>query len=105
MIEGAVTQQWNFKLQVDTQPIFKRKKNLLGRKLRLRHFRNGTELPWLATDDNYDFDFQQNRPLLEEITILPGDQLTYGINKYLARFDKSATYFNQNRMHFQPNEC
>lgn len=35
----------------------------------------------MATDDNYDFDFQQNRPLLEEVTILPGDQLTYGKEK------------------------
>lgn len=51
---------------------------LSGRKLRLRHFRDGIELPWLSTDDNYNFDYQQNRPLLEEVKILPGDQLTYG---------------------------
>ncbi|KAG4066822.1 hypothetical protein HA402_012889 [Bradysia odoriphaga] len=51
--------------------------HLAGRKLRLRHFRDGEELPWIATDDNYDFNFQQNRPLLEEVTILPGDQLIY----------------------------
>lgn len=49
-----------------------------GRKLRLRHFRDGIELPWLSADDNYNFDYQQNRPLLEEVKILPGDQITYG---------------------------
>ena len=51
---------------------------LIGRKLKIRHFRNGKELPWLASDDNYNFDYQQNRPLLEEVKIFPGDQLTYG---------------------------
>jgi len=51
--------------------------HLAGRKLKLRHFRDGEELPWLSSDDNYNFDYQQNRPLLEEIKILPGDQLTY----------------------------
>jgi len=49
-----------------------------GRKLKLRHFRNGIELPWIDYDDNYDFDYQQNKHLREAIKVLPGDQLTYG---------------------------
>jgi hypothetical protein len=48
-----------------------------GRKLKLRHFRNGTELPWVGNDANYDFDYQQNRPLRQPIVVLPGDQLSY----------------------------
>lgn len=58
----------------------------LGRKLRLRHFRDGVELPWLSTDDNYTFDFQQNRPLLEEVKVLPGDQLICGKNVFFLIF-------------------
>lgn len=52
--------------------------------MRLRHYRDGKELPWLSSDDNYNFDYQQNRQLLEEIKILPGDQLTYGKNIILS---------------------
>jgi hypothetical protein len=44
----------------------------------VRLFRNGTELPWLDYDDNYDFDYQQNKLLVEEKVLFPGDQLTYG---------------------------
>jgi len=50
--------------------------HLAGRKIRLRHYRNGIELPWISSDDHYDFNFQQNRLLLEEIKLLPGDHLT-----------------------------
>lgn len=51
--------------------------HLAGRKLKLRLFRNGTELPWISYDRNYDFNYQQNRPLLSELKLLPGDHLTY----------------------------
>ncbi|CAG7823934.1 unnamed protein product, partial [Allacma fusca] len=51
--------------------------HLAGRKMRLRQFRNGTELPWLANDNHYDFNFQQNRLLSEYRKILKGDHLTY----------------------------
>ncbi|KAL3871757.1 hypothetical protein ACJMK2_039735 [Sinanodonta woodiana] len=47
--------------------------HLLGRAIKTRHFRNGTELPPLAIDSNYDFDFQQTRPLRSEIPIRHGD--------------------------------
>jgi hypothetical protein len=49
-----------------------------GRKLRLRHFRNGTELPWISSDDNFDFDYQQSHPLQEPVKVLAGDHLTTG---------------------------
>lgn len=55
-----------------------------GRRMRLRHYRDGKELPWLSSDDNYNFDYQQNRPILEEIKIFPGDQLTYGNSLILS---------------------
>lgn len=53
--------------------------HLSGRKLKIRHFRNDIELPWLIRDDHYDFDYQQNRPLLDEVIVLPGDHLTLGV--------------------------
>ncbi|XP_064097931.1 MOXD1 homolog 1-like isoform X2 [Macrobrachium nipponense] len=49
--------------------------HILGRSLRLRHIRNGRELPTILEDKAYDFDFQQNRVLKKEMTILPGDSL------------------------------
>lgn len=75
-----------------------------GRKMKLRHFRNETELPWVSYDgknrqlklfetnflikyncglsfsDHYHFNYQKNRPLREERKILPGDSLTFGKN-------------------------
>ncbi|CAG7674168.1 unnamed protein product, partial [Allacma fusca] len=50
--------------------------HLAGRKIKLRQFRDGEELPWLANDDHYDFDYQQLRPLSDAKNILRGDQLT-----------------------------
>ncbi|CAG7729825.1 unnamed protein product, partial [Allacma fusca] len=50
--------------------------HLAGRKMKLRQFRNGFELPWWAYDNNYDFDFQQNRLLPVHQEILKGDHLT-----------------------------
>jgi len=47
--------------------------------MKLRHFRNGKELPWILNDPHYDFDFQQNAHLPAEVTVLPGDQLTIGM--------------------------
>ncbi|KAL3871756.1 hypothetical protein ACJMK2_039734 [Sinanodonta woodiana] len=47
--------------------------HLLGRAIKTRHFRNGSELPPLATDPHYDFDFQETRLLREEIAIRRGD--------------------------------
>jgi len=52
--------------------------HLSGRKLKLRHFRNGVELPWLNYDDHYDFNYQQNEHLGKSVKVMPGDHLTYG---------------------------
>jgi hypothetical protein len=54
--------------------------HLTGRKMKLRHFRNGTELPWISSDDSYHFNYQKNRPLKEEVKIYPGDHLTFECN-------------------------
>jgi len=50
--------------------------HLLGSKMRTRHFRNGTELEHIAQDNNYDFNFQEQRYLPQERTIKAGDSLT-----------------------------
>jgi len=49
--------------------------HLWGKRLRFRHFRNGTELPLIAEDNHYDFNYQQSKTLKEEIKVLPGDEL------------------------------
>jgi hypothetical protein len=50
--------------------------HLAGRKMRVRHFRQGTELPWISNDISYDADFQENRPLVENINVKPGDHIS-----------------------------
>ncbi|CAL8110020.1 unnamed protein product [Orchesella dallaii] len=50
--------------------------HLSGRKMKVRHFREGVELPWIDFDNHYDFNFQQNKPLRDFVQILPGDQMT-----------------------------
>jgi hypothetical protein len=64
----------------------------IGRKLKLRLFRNGTELPWLDYDDHYDFDYQQNKPLVEEKVLFPADHLIYG-NKPQRVFSPTIVNF------------
>ncbi|XP_077969383.1 DBH-like monooxygenase protein 1 homolog isoform X2 [Styela clava] len=49
--------------------------HLAGRKLRLRHIRNGVELPYLANDENYDFNYQESRYLNPGVTIKNTDYL------------------------------
>ena len=43
--------------------------HLLGVGITTRHFRNGTELPAIIHDPNYDFYFQEVRKLKHEVTI------------------------------------
>ncbi|CAL8146108.1 unnamed protein product [Orchesella dallaii] len=50
--------------------------HLSSRRVRIKHFRDGKELPWILNDDNYDFNFQQWRALYNPVRILPGDQIT-----------------------------
>lgn len=45
-----------------------------GRRIRLRHFRNNRELPFVVADENFSSSYQQNRNLPQELRILPGDQ-------------------------------
>ncbi|CAL8124600.1 unnamed protein product [Orchesella dallaii] len=47
--------------------------HLAGRGMRLLHIRDNKELPWIVYDNNYNFNYQQNRILRNEIEILPGD--------------------------------
>jgi hypothetical protein len=49
--------------------------HLAGKKIRLRHIREGRELPRIVEDNSYDFSYQQSRILSHEVVILPGDEL------------------------------
>jgi len=49
--------------------------HLLGRRLRTRHIRGDTELPPLAQDNNYDFNYQEMRNFPKEVTIKKGDRI------------------------------
>ncbi|ODM90036.1 DBH-like monooxygenase protein 1 [Orchesella cincta] len=61
--------------------------HLAGRKMKLRHFRGNNELSWVDVDDQYDFNYQQNKPLSTYVKVERGDQLTvectYDISKNL----------------------
>lgn len=46
-----------------------------GRRMRFQHFRNNRELQPIASDDNYNFFYQQVRNIPRLVKILPGDQL------------------------------
>ncbi|GIX78853.1 DBH-like monooxygenase protein 1 homolog [Caerostris extrusa] len=50
--------------------------HLLGRQMKLRHFRNNIELPFIASDQKYDFNYQDYRYLPQEVIVKPGDHLT-----------------------------
>lgn len=49
--------------------------HIAGRKMKLRHVRDGVELDRIVEDDNYDYNYQQVRQLENETNILPGDYL------------------------------
>lgn len=49
--------------------------HVAGRKMKLRHVRDGVELERIVEDDNYDYNFQQVRQLENETTVLPGDYM------------------------------
>ncbi|KAG4070170.1 hypothetical protein HA402_003860 [Bradysia odoriphaga] len=46
-----------------------------GKRMKTRIIRNGVELPWLAVDNHYNFDYQANRPFQEYRKVLPGDHI------------------------------
>lgn len=43
--------------------------------MRLRHFGNSREIPFITADENYDPTYQQNFNLPQEIKLFHGDQL------------------------------
>ncbi|WAR31718.1 MOXD1-like protein [Mya arenaria] len=47
--------------------------HLLGAAMTTHHYRNGTELPHIVDDPNYDFNFQDLRKLPQEVSVYPGD--------------------------------
>ncbi|XP_066019013.1 LOW QUALITY PROTEIN: DBH-like monooxygenase protein 1 [Pocillopora verrucosa] len=51
--------------------------HLAGRAIWTRHIRNGKELPEIARDDQYDFNFQDTQVLRKEINIQPGDEMIH----------------------------
>jgi hypothetical protein len=53
-------------------------RNFSARKMRIRHFRGGKELPWIVNDENYNFNYQTNRRFPQPIKIMKGDQITAG---------------------------
>ncbi|VEN48374.1 unnamed protein product, partial [Callosobruchus maculatus] len=51
------------------------KTHKIGKKVALRHIRNGVELPPIAADDNLDSDYQEYRKIETPVRVLPGDHL------------------------------
>lgn len=49
-----------------------------GKKMKARIIRNGIELPWLAVDNHYSFDYQASRPYQEYRKVYPGDHIITG---------------------------
>merc|ERR1711962_1482719 len=49
--------------------------HLAGRKMRLRHIRDGIELPVILADNHYDFNFQASRVPKSDTIVYPGDHL------------------------------
>lgn len=49
--------------------------HLAGRRLSLKHIRQGKELPKIVQDNHFDFDYQQSHTLEKEVKVLRGDEL------------------------------
>ncbi|ODM89886.1 hypothetical protein Ocin01_16794 [Orchesella cincta] len=62
--------------------------HLAGKRIRLRHFRNGVELPVIAEDNYYDFNYQQSRTLKNELVILPSDEMVVECDYHTTNVDK-----------------
>jgi len=59
--------------------------HLAGVAITTRHYRNGTELPPIITEPNYDFNFQEIRKLPQERTVYPVRRVTK-MKLYYQRF-------------------
>ncbi|XP_012220915.1 MOXD1 homolog 1 [Linepithema humile] len=49
--------------------------HLAGRRLNLKHIRQGKELPRIVQDNHFDFNYQLSHVLQKEVNVLPGDEL------------------------------
>ncbi|XP_012253301.2 MOXD1 homolog 1 [Athalia rosae] len=49
--------------------------HLAGKRLGLKHIRQGKELPRIVQDNHYDFNYQQTYTLENEVKVLPGDEV------------------------------
>jgi len=49
--------------------------HLAGIRARIRHYREGKELPLVIQDNHYDFNFQETRPLAQDVIVKRGDGL------------------------------
>lgn len=49
--------------------------HLAGRRMSLKHIREGKELPNIVHENHFDFDYQQSHSLEKEVRIMPGDEL------------------------------
>jgi len=65
--------------------------HLQGRATWTKHYRDGVELPEIARDDNYDFNFQDIQVLRNEVHIKPGDDLVHYCKYQTMDRDKLVT--------------
>ncbi|XP_034951630.1 MOXD1 homolog 1 [Chelonus insularis] len=49
--------------------------HMAGRRMSLKHIREGNELPHIVKENHFDFNYQQSHSVKEEVKILPGDEL------------------------------
>ncbi|XP_052790852.1 DBH-like monooxygenase protein 1 [Mya arenaria] len=61
--------------------------HLHGVAMKTHHYRNGTELPPLIDDPNYDFNFQDLRKLPQEVSVYPGD--SFRVDCHYNTMDKT----------------
>nr|XP_039269063.1 DBH-like monooxygenase protein 1 homolog [Styela clava]XP_039269064.1 DBH-like monooxygenase protein 1 homolog [Styela clava] len=76
--------------------------HLAGRKLRLRHIRDGVELPYLGNDENYDFNYQEARYFNPGVTIKSTDYLQMECDYNTKRSnsnDRGRTWYYARNVH------
>ncbi|CAH1230841.1 MOXD1 [Branchiostoma lanceolatum] len=72
--------------------------HLAARKMRMRHVRNGVELPWLGSDENFDFNFQQTVRLQREVEVLKEVQITGNTSAICLKKDSSYEEYHQQKV-------
>lgn len=66
--------------------------HISGRGVRVLHLRNNKELPWISADDNYNFNFQQFRPLRNEVHANQRDLMLMRCNYDITLRNGSAVH-------------